>query len=846
MLFRPARAAVVSLWPAVLAFAVGTLVLQWLPALPAWSGLGSVVAAVFVLVLVLVSASTALLPARFRRLGSWARWLGWLSAALLAGFLWAWLHAAWLMSAQLPAELEGQDVWVEGTIVSLPDSGDHQSRRRTRFEMMLDRADGWADGRADGRTDDWTGGWLGPGRVRISWYRDAPALQPGQRWRLLLRLKQRRGFANPGGFDYAGWLFRKHIVATGYVRRSERNQLLGTALLTGRLDRWRQQLAAVVQRQPADAGTKALLRALVVGDRSGIEQSQWQTLSATGTSHLLAISGLHIGLVALFGFFAGRWLWSLPAVTVQWWPAPMAGALTGLLAAAGYALLAGWTLPTQRALVMVAVVMAGVLLRRSVAPSRSLALALAAVLLIDPLAMLSAGFWLSFGAVGLLLFGMGWRPRQRGWWWRWGRAQWLVAVGLFPLLALLFQQVSLVSPLANLVAIPWVSFSVVPPLLVGTLVSPWWPWAGDGLLALAAGSLQWLWQWLDWLAGIEPSWFALSEAGSTGAALVSWQLPALPLWVVLVALAGVLLLLAPAGLPGRWLGLLGLLPVLLYAAPRPQPGAAWLTLLDVGHGLAVVVQTHGHTLLFDTGPRYGPGFDAGGTVILPYLRAQGIRHLDTVIVSHADADHVGGLASLRRGMPVQRLLSGVAERFDGAQACHAGQRWRWDGVLFELLHPAADGRWHGNDGSCVLRVSAGGGSALVPGDIEAGAENALVANYSGQSERLAADVLVAAHHGSRTSSTAAFIAAVAADTVLFPVGYRDRYGHPHTEVVERFVSHAAQLADTASLGAIRLRLGRETLTGPCAWRGSQRRYWRRPPPDRVGIRAWSDCLDDAE
>ena len=786
----PDRTAV-PLWLPVLGFGAGTLLLQLLPVLPGWYWLGPL-------------AVVALVALCMR----WSRPLLW----LLAGFLWAWLQVAWLMAGQLPAALEGQDVVVEGTIVSLPDAGSGAGRRRSRFEMLLDRAEGWPQ----------------PGRVRVSWYRDAPTLQAGQRWRLLLRLKQRRGFANPGGFDYAGWLFRKQITATGYVRRSAVNQAIGTALFSGRLDAWRQRLAALLQGQSADDGTKALLRALAVGDRSGIQPTQWQTLRRTGTNHLLAISGLHIGLVALLGFFVGRWLWSLPAVTAQWRPAPMAGAVVGMLAASGYALLAGWTLPTQRALVMVTVVMTGLLMRRAIAPSRSFALALAVVLVMDPQAALQAGFWLSFGAVALLLFGMGWRPRQRGWWWRWGRAQWLIALGLFPLLALWFQQVSLVAPLANLIAIPWVSVGVVPPLLAGLLLSPWWPWAGDGLLAVAAGSLHGLWHLLEWLAALP---------------LASWVVPVLPLGMVLVALAGVLLLLAPRGLPGRWLGLLGLVPVLLYAPPRPGQGEAWLTLLDVGHGLAAVVQTRDHALLFDTGPRYGPGFDAGGTVILPYLRGQGIRRLDTLIISHADADHVGGLAAVRRQMPVARLLSGVAGQIDDAQPCHAGQQWRWDGVAFELLHPAAGERWQGNNGSCVLRVSSRGGSALIPGDIEAAGEVALVQK---QRSHLHASVLVAAHHGSRSSSIPAFIAAVDADTVLFPAGYRDRYGHPHAEVVARFARRGALRANTASLGAIRMRLGRTSVTGPCVWRGSQPRYWQPPSVVSDSVLSWSDCREGAE
>jgi len=497
-----------AMWGRVLAFGLGALLLQTLGDLPHW--LWS-----------LSALLVALLLARWR----WLRLLPWLTA----GFLWALLYAGWLLSMQLPASLEGQELLVEGVVVALPD----RSKHRTRFEFQIDQAQDWPR----------------PGRLRLSWYRGAPELRPGQRWQLLVRLKRPRGFANPGGFDYAGWLFRNHIAATGYVRRSPQNRLLGEAGLSGQLDRWRQRLAEDIAQLSGHEDVSPLLRALAVGDRSGIDRAQWQLLNATGTNHLLAISGLHIGLVAVFGFFIGRWLWSLPAVTVLLVPAPLIGALGAIVAAGLYALLAGWSLPTQRAFVMVSVVMLGVFLRRRIALSRSLALALGAVLLLDPLAVLQVGFWLSFGAVGLLLYGMGWRPREGGVWWRWGRAQWLIALGLFPLLALLFHKVSLVAPLANLVAIPWVSFSVIPPLLVGMSLSAWWPALAAWPLGFAADSLELLWRLLSWLGELP---------------MASWQLPDLPGGIVAAALIGVLLLLAPAGLPGRRCGW-----------PRVWYGPAW-------------------------------------------------------------------------------------------------------------------------------------------------------------------------------------------------------------------------------------------------------------------------------
>jgi len=326
--------------------------------------------------------------------------------------------------------------------------------------------------------------------------------------------------------------------------------------------------------------------------------------------------------------------------------------------------------------------------------------------------------------------------------------------------------------------------------------------------------------------------------------MASWQLPVLPWPVVVSALAGVLLVLTPRGLPGRYWGLLGLLPLLLYTPQRPALGEAWFTLLDVGHGLAAVVRTRTHTLVFDTGPRYGDRFDAGSTAIVPFLRYHGIDRVDRLVISHGDSDHVGGLRSLRQALPVVDIFSGVAERVDGARPCQSGQHWRWDGVQFNLLHPQPGVRWPDNDGSCVLRVASGGGSVLIPGDIEVAGEDALL---SSARTLLASDVLVAAHHGSRSSSQASFIDAVDPSLVLIPSGYRDRYGHPHAEVVARFATRAITVLSTAQVGAITVRLPASgPIVGPCVQRARVRHFWQWRPPAEKRLLGMADCRDDAE
>lgn len=517
----------------------------------------------------------------------------------------------------------------------------------------------------------------------------------------------------------------------------------------------------------------------------------------------MSISGLHVTMVAaLFGWLVSFGWRRIPALALRL-PTQKAGLLAACLGALAYSLLAGFAVPAQRTLYMLMVAAAAMLSGRIVAPSRILCLALLVVLAFDPWAVLAAGFWLSFGAVGALFYigaaavgeANGWQAKFRAW----GVVQWAATLASLPILLLVFQQFSLVSPLANALAIPVVSFIVTPLALLGALV-PWWP-----ILWLAHQVMAWLMVFLDWCA----TWPV-------------WVAPAPPLWAVLAAGLGVVVCLLPRGLPGRWLGALMFVPALFWPVEKPPEGVVWIDILDVGQGLASVIRTHEHTLIYDPGPLYSAESDAGQRVVVPYLRGLGIGHVDMLMVTHRDTDHSGGTASVRAALVVDEVRSSVAG-LDGKR-CIAGQRWVWDGVIFEVLHPAlevysVDSK--PNHLSCVLRVEAAGRRLLLTSDIEAPDEAALIRRYP---DGLAADLMLMPHHGSKTSSTPAFLQAVGAPQVVIPVGYRSRFGHPKAEVVARYEAMGTSIWRTDRDGAVRVTAGGEGLA-VSGWRHEHRRYW---------------------
>jgi competence protein ComEC len=753
---------------AAFAFLLGILLVQTLPALPslAWA------------LLLIPLALAALWHPRLVLL-----------VFFVAGAVWAAWRADVILQHQLPADLEGRDVVLDGCLAELPRPTEYGSR--FAFDVANARADGVSVS-------------LPPRLLLSADHRAIPMARGGDCWQLTARLKRPHGIQNPGGVDYEAYLFRERLRATGYVRAAPAPVYLGPGGARYWIDQWRQQLGERMRALMPESGYAGLIVALANGDSGGVSDGQWETLRRTGTLHLVAISGMHISLIAGLMYWLVRWLWSLSAGAVLRLPAPLAGAIGGLIAAALYAALAGFVIPTQRALVMLAVAMGAVLWRRRVVPSRLLAAALLAVLAFDPLAVMAPGFWLSYAAVALIVYVMHGEPARLAWWRKWGYLQGAIALGTLPLMLWLFQQVSVVAPLANLAAVPVFDLFVVPLTLLGALA------IGVGIDDLAAllfhaGALllHGLWQLLEFLAARD---------------YAQWMQHRPPTWALICGGIGAALLLAPRGWPGRSVGVVWLLPMFLFKPPTPSAGEVWFTMLDVGQGLAAVVRTENHVLVYDTGARWSARSDAGRAVVVPFLRAGGVTRIDTLLISHGDNDHAGGAASVQQALPIARVLTGASQA--AGDACAAGQAWQWDGVDFKVLSPAPGPTVKLNDGSCVLHVRSRYGSLLLPGDIEKTAERRLLQD----APALAADILVAPHHGSRTSSSPGFVEAVGPRYVLFPVGYRNRYRHPHPLVIERYAALGSKRYDSPSSGAIEFRLRADGIH-VSTYREQRRRYW---------------------
>ncbi|MDM3884519.1 DNA internalization-related competence protein ComEC/Rec2 [Pseudomonas sp. BCRC 81390] len=727
------------------ALALGLLCLGFLPVLPSvgW------------LVLLALGGGVCL----FTRL--------WPLGCFLLGLCWAIGSAQAALDDRLAARLDGRTLWLEGRVVGLPT----RTAQGVRFELQ-----GARSRRAEL-----------PQRLQLSWF-DGPALRAGEQWRLAVTLQRPTGLLNPHGPDPEARLLARRVGASGTVKAGQRL----APVVGGWRDTLRQRLLAV------DAhGRQAALVALVLGDGSGLPRQDWQTLQATGTVHLLVISGQHIGLIAglLYGLVAGLARYGLWPTWLPWLPWACGLAMAAALA---YGWLAGAGVPVQRACLMLAVVLLWRLRFRQLGATLPLLLALVAVLLVEPLAALLPGFWLSFAAVATLVYCFsarlgGWRP-----WQAWTRAQWVIAIGLLPVLLATGLPVSLSAPLANLVAVPWVSIAVLPLALLGTLLLPLGG-LGEALLWLAGGLLDGLFRLLA-LAAQQRS---------------AWQPPALPLWAWLLVCLGTWLLLLPRGVPLRGLGGVMLLALWVPRATVPF-GQVEIWQLDVGQGLAVLLRTRHHNLLYDAGPARGET-DLGERVVLPTLRKLGVGSLDLMLISHAHADHAGGAAAIQRGLPVRRTVGGEALEEVPLQPCSSGEQWVWDGVRFSLWR-WADGQ-SSNDRSCVLLVEAQGERLLLAGDMEAAAEQAWLA--ATDTPRI--DWLQAPHHGSRSSSSEAFIRATAPRGVLVSRGRNNSFGHPHAQVVERYRRHGVAMHDTAVEGALRLVLGRQ---GEVESVRGQRRFWR--------------------
>lgn len=633
-------------------------------------------------------------------------------------------------------------------------------------------------------------------------------MKAGERWQFTVRLKRPYGTHNPHGFDLEAWMLERDIAASGYVRENPSPRRLDTQAATPAA--WIAATRAAIHERIAatldDTPYAGVIAALVVGDQRSIPHDQWRAFTRTGVNHLLSISGLHVTMIATLAGWAVAFGWRRWPRAAERLPARQAGLLAAVLAAYAYALLAGFQVPAQRTLFMLGVLALAFWGRREPRPFSALTWALFVVLLIDPWAVLSAGFWLSFGAMAAILWATFGRVGQTDKLRAWVTVQGAVTLALAPALLLLFQQVSLISPLANAVAIPVVSWLVTPLALLGVIVPPLWH--------VAAWLMAWLGQGLIWAS--ELPWAVVSRPVPEGEAL-------------LLAMTGTLWLLLPRGFPMRAMGGLLWLPLIFPLRTSIAPDTFQADVIDVGQGTAILIRTAAHALLYDTGPAFA-GSDAGERIVVPYLRTLGIGKLSGVIVSHDDNDHSGGLRSVLRDIPTGWLLHGLPTASPLLTAapspshCHRGQHWQWDGVRFDILNPPvaayAEPDRRDNDYSCVLKVSRGGQSLLITGDAERRGELELLESGTD----ISATVLVAGHHGSRTSSLAEFVEQVHPRYGVFTVGYRNRFGHPHPQVVARFRALDSDILRSDSGGRISLTFGEAGVVAS-EYRPSHRRYW---------------------
>ena len=759
--------------PTAVALLAGMLLATRLPQLPAWGWIA----------LICMAGLAAWLRGRFAMRVAGACLLG-------AGLLMA--QGAWRMQAQLPVAMELREATVAGRIIELP----LHEERRTRFDLRVDDAPDQPDA-LRGRL------------LRLSWYdayrgQLAPGsrhhLRAGERWRLRVKLRAPRGLRNPGAFDGEKQMLLDGIAATGHVRDVETARRLAPAR---GIAAWRGTMSARITADGARPSSR-FIAALALGDTRGLSQQDWETLRASGLTHLIAISGFHVGLVglalaglawALYGLFPG---------IARHCPRKVAMAGAATLGAFAYLLATGASLPTLRTVLMIAFVAGGAMLRRHAGVAQSLAVALMAVLAMDPLSVMRPGFWLSFGGVAWLAWCL--QGMRAGHVRQFLAAQGVASLGLLPLAVAFFAQASMVGPLANLVAVPWWSGVVVPLSLLGTALEMLHAGWGAPVWDLSARAFDLSWPVFDRLA-------------DSPLALI-W-IPQSPVWALPLALFAAFMLMLPRGLPGRWLAAPLLLPLLWPAQEVPEDGALEIVQVDVGQGLSMLVRTRHHALLYDAGPAMPDGYDAGERAVLPTLRALGVGRIDTMILSHADADHAGGRESIASALPVGHTLAPPDAPLPDITACIAGKGWTWDGVRFRFVHPTPGFPYLRNQSTCVLRIESPHGTVLLTGDIDDLIESRLLRMAASD---LRADVVGMPHHGSGGSSSEAFVEASHARLALVSAGYANRFKHPRPKVMARWQAAGTVVENSADSGALTVRIDGDGLR----WEAERRvapRFW---------------------
>lgn len=679
-----------------------------------------------------------------------------------------------------PSGFEGENIIVEGRIEGVPIN----SLQAQEFQLNIEKINAKV--------------WHG--KVNLSWYktkyRYIPTLKPGEKWRLIVKLKRPRGFRNPGSFDYEAWLFEQNIKAKGYVYSSSKYgekayKLLEKAGWHNWIDQIRQQLGDQWQSFAVNWPLLGVLLAFTIGLTGNITPEQWQVFTNTGTVHLISISGFHINLVAGMAYGVICFLWRRVTFLCERWPAQRAGALGAIIVGAIYSLLAGSSIPTQRSFITLSLFMGGLLFQRKTNVWQCFGWSVLIVILLDPFAPLNLSFWLTYSAVGIILYAISapFISSKKSWfyfqyWWPSLKLQLQIFLGLVPFSLFWFSQVSISSLWANLVAIPVTGFLILPLGLISIFVERLYFPLAAFFMGVAHWCLEKLYLYLSWISHEHPVIFAwsLSDVG-----------------MLLLGVLGVLILLAPRGFPCRWLSFIFWLPLLFPLKNNIAYSEAYFSLLDVGQGLASVIQTKNHTLVFDTGPKFSEYFDTGLAVVLPYLRNQHIKKIDALVISHKDLDHSGGLQSILTHIPVNKVWVNDRNILKTAHLCQPNVEWVWDGVTFKFLTKGLEQFTNTNDTSCVLKISNGVHSILLPGDLETRAEKILIQNYG---KELKADLLVAGHHGSKTSSSVGWLKAVEPKYGLFATGYLNRYHFPNAAVVARYDKMGIHHYSTADCGII--------------------------------------------
>lgn len=710
-----------------------------------------------------------------------------ISLFFLFGFSYTHWFAYRSLSWTLPAEIENKPIVISGRILSIPE----KKQWGQTFLFSLQRIN--AQPLVSHQT------------IQLNWPKIDINLHQGEEYQITVKLKRIHGLQNPGGFDYEAWALQNGIRAKGNVmqkkpyRRLDKNKL---TCFSGLRNYMYDQIMPTLPNTP----TAAWLPALMIGIHDKVNPKDWQVLRNTGTNHLMAIAGLHIGAISGLTFFLVNWLWRRSYRLMLSLPASYAACIAALFISVFYSFLAGFSLPTQRACLMFAVLTYAFCSQKKISTWHIMGFALLIVLLVNPLCVLAVSFWLSFGTIGLIHYGMSHRYAPNGIWWKWGRVQWVVGLGLLPISLILFQQSSLSSFIANSIAIPWLTFLIMPFCFLA-LVSVWL--SSDithYLLSAADFSLSGLWFILTQLAGLKLSvWEHTVPNFSAG----------------VFALLGMFILLSPKGTVGKFFGLFLFAPLLLPHSSVPKIGEFRVTFLDVGQGLSVVVQTHTRTLIYDTGPNLGSS-DTGERVILPFLIHENINKLDKLVISHPDNDHIGGAKTILSRFPNLKLTASSTKKLESYKInfCEAGDNWTWDGVEFIFLHPDRTDHLKGNDRSCVLLIKNGKYSLLLTGDIEKAGEEALLRRHP----RVHATAISAPHHGSKTSSHLGFIQSIKPQLVIYASGYKNQFHFPHVQVVKNYAHHHISQLNTAETGAITLDFSQSGMNWKL-YRKSHEHYW---------------------